>query len=45
MQTMKDPAVVGEYNALPMFADHKAERFFSTHSFLDDLGDLLISYC
>jgi hypothetical protein len=36
LQTMKDPAVVGEYNALLTFADHKAERFFSTHGFLDD---------
>ena len=36
MQTMKDPAVVGEYNALLMLADNKAERFFSTHGFSDD---------
>ena len=36
LQTMKDPAVVGEYNALLTFADHKAERFFSTHGFSDD---------
>ena len=36
MQTMKDPAVVGEYDALLTFADRKAERFFSTHGFSDD---------
>ena len=36
LQTMKDPAVVGEYNALLTFADHKAERFFTTHGFSDD---------
>ena len=33
---MKDPAVVGGYDALLTFADHKAERFFTTHGFSDD---------
>lgn len=33
---MKDPAVVGYYDALLTFADHKAERFFTTHGFAED---------
>ena len=33
---MKDPAVVGHYDTLLTFADHKAERFFATHGFSDD---------
>ena len=35
-QLSKDPAVVGRYNALLAFADHKAEGFFSRHGFSDD---------
>ena len=35
-QAMKDPAVVGHYDVLLTFADHKAERFFTTHGFSDD---------
>lgn len=33
---MKDPALVGHYDALLTFADHKAERFFTIHGFSDD---------
>ena len=36
IQTMKDPAVVGHYDALLTFSDHKAERFFATHGFSED---------
>lgn len=36
MQLSKDPAVVGRYDALLAFADHKAEGFFTRHGFSDD---------
>lgn len=36
VQLSKDPAVVGRYNALLAFADHKAEGFFTRHGFSDD---------
>eukprot|EP00731_Ephydatia_muelleri_P019147 Em0011g1187a len=32
----KDPAVVGDYDVLLTFADHKAEAFFTRHGFTDD---------
>lgn len=32
----KDPAIVGHYDLLLTYADHKAEQFFSKHGFTDD---------
>lgn len=33
---MKDPEIVGHYNALLTFADPKAEDFFTRHGFSED---------
>ena len=35
-QCCKDPAVVGDYDVLLTFADHKAEAFFTHQGFTDD---------
>lgn len=35
-QKVKDPEVVGHYNALLTFADPKAEDFFTRHGFSED---------
>ncbi len=32
----KDPDIVGHYDVLLVFADHKAESFFTRHGFSDD---------
>lgn len=36
IECCKDPAVVGDYDVLLTFADHKAEAFFARHGFTDD---------
>ena len=36
LKCCKDPDVVGHYDALLAFADHKAEGFFTRHGFTDD---------
>ncbi len=36
LQCSKDPDIVGHYDVLLVFADHKAEGFFSRHGFTDD---------
>ena len=36
MQQCKDPTVVGQYDKLLAYADHKAESFFTLHGFSDD---------
>ena len=35
-QCVKDPVVVGHYNSLLAFVDHKAEGFFIRHGFTED---------
>ena len=36
MQHCKDPSIVGQYDKLLAYADHKAESFFLAHGFSDD---------
>ena len=36
LRLSKDPAIVGQYDVVLTFADHKAEKFFSRHGFTDD---------
>lgn len=36
LQCSKDPDIVGHYDVLLVFADHRAETFFTQHGFTDD---------
>ena len=36
LRLIKDPAIVGQYDVVLTFANHKAEKFISRHGFTDD---------
>ena len=36
LRLSKDPAIVGQYDVIFKFAEHKAEKFFSCHGLTDD---------